>query len=152
MSDEQVKNALPQITIPTNYDVLTSEVIGDMLAKARQGNFNPVIVNGIEIDYVEKLYGENSPQKNYLKILSALDPLPFKTVDEKTMLLQAQGCSKVDYILSANVASFVMQLTEDNPDWVNKELKEQRVDVTRMAEEKLVEINKGLIPIMPPGM
>ena len=43
MSDEQVKNALPQITIPTNYDVLTSEVIGDMLAKARQGGFNPVI-------------------------------------------------------------------------------------------------------------
>jgi hypothetical protein len=45
-----------------------------------------------------------------------------------------------------------MQLTEDNPDWVNKDLKEQRVDVNSMAEAKLIEINKGLIPMMPQGM
>jgi hypothetical protein len=152
IDNEKVKAALPELTIPTDFDVLTSAVLGDMLAKARAGGFNPIIINGIEMDYVEKLYGENSTKKIYLQILSTLDPLPFKSVDEKTMLLQSSGCTKLDYILSANLASFVTQLINDNPDWAEKEMKEQRADVIRMAEAKLAEINKGLVPIMPAGM
>ena len=152
IDNDKVKASLPELTIPTDFDVLTSAVLGDMLAKARAGNFNPIIINGIEMDYVEKLYGENSIKKIYLQILSTLDPLPFKSVDEKTMLLQSSGCTKLDYILSANLASFVTQLINDNPDWAEKEMKEQRADVTRMAEVKLAEINKGLVPIMPAGM
>lgn len=152
IDDYQVKAALPELTIPTDFDVLTSAVLGDMLTKARAGGFNPIIINGIEMDYVEKLYGENSSKKTYLQILSTLDPLPFKTVDEKTVLLQSSGCTKLDYVLSANLASFVTQLIDENPDWASKEMKEQRADVTRMAEEKLAEINKGLVPIMPAGL
>ena len=152
VDDEQVKQALPELTIPTDFDVLTSAVLGEMLAKARQGGFNPIIINGLEMDYVEKLYGENSIKKTYLQILSTLDPLPFKTVDEKTILLQSSGCTKLDYILSANLASFVTQLIDENPDWAESDMKIQRADVTKMAEAKLAEINKGLVPIMPTGM
>jgi hypothetical protein len=152
MSDEKVKAALPDITIPTDFDVLTSSVLGNMLATAKQGHFNPIIINGIEMDYVEKLYGENSPKKTYLKILTLLDPLPFKNTDEKTMLLQASGCSKVDYILSANLPAFVVQLMDANPDWESKDLTVQRADVIKLAEAKLAEINKGLVPIMPQGV
>lgn len=151
MDDEKIKAALPSITIPTDFDVLTSQVLGQMLAAAKQNNFNPIITSGIEMDYVEKLYGENSPKKTYLKLLNTLDPLPFRSMDEKTMLLQANGCSKTDYVLSANLASFLVELMDNDQDWENKEFKVQKADVTRMAEAKLAEINKGIVPIMPVG-
>ena len=68
------------------------------------------------------------------------------------MLLQASGCTKVDYILSANLPAFVVQLMDSNPDWENKDLTVQRADVIKLAEAKLAEINKGLVPIMPEGV
>jgi hypothetical protein len=104
------------------------------------------------MDYVEKLYGENSLQKTYLKMLSSLDPLPFKTTDEKTVLLSSNGCTQLDYILSANLASFVMQKVEEDATWYDKPFSQQRADVYAMAEVKLNEIRSGLVPIMPEGV
>jgi hypothetical protein len=144
-------NALPKVTIPTDFDVLTSAAISTMLSEARKSAYNPIIVHGLESDYVEKLYGENSPQKYFLKVNNALDPLPFKTTDEKVMLVAQGGCTKRDFVLSANLTSFIMQLTEANPEWVKKPLEEQRKDVDALADAKLAEINSGLVPLMPQG-
>jgi hypothetical protein len=152
IKDENMMALLPQITIPTDFDVLTSSMIGEMLSKARAGNFNPLIIQGIEMDYIEKLYGENSTQKVFLKIINALDPLPFKTIDEKTMLLNSNGCSKEDYVLSANLPSFVMELSETNPLWYKLDLSVQREDVRKMAAVKTLEINRGIVALMPQGV
>lgn len=151
MTEEKVMNALPKVTIPTDFDVLTSSAISTMLSEARKSAYNPIIVHGLESDYVEKLYGENSPQKYFLKVNNALDPLPFKTTDEKVMLVAQGGCTKRDFVLSANLTSFIMQLTEANPEWVKKSLEEQRKDVDALADAKLAEINSGLVPLMPEG-
>jgi hypothetical protein len=110
--------------------------------------FNPLITAGIEKDYVEKLYGENSIQKTYLKILSQLDPLPFKTTDEKTVLLASNGCTQLDYILSANLAAFVMQKVDEDAGWYDKPVQQQRADVYALAAEKQMEIKSGLVPLM----
>jgi hypothetical protein len=151
MTEEKVINALPKITIPTDFDVMTSSAISTMLSEARRSSYNPIIIHGLESDYVEKLYGENSPQKYFLKTNNALDPLPFKSTDEKVMLVAQGGCTKKDFVLSSNLTSFIMQLTESNPEWVKKSLEEQRSDVERLAEVKLAEINAGLVPLMPVG-
>lgn len=151
MTEEKVMNALPKVTIPTDFDVLTSSAISMMLSEARKSGYNPIIVHGLESDYVEKLYGENSPQKIFLKVNNALDPLPFRTTEEKVMLVAQGGCSKRDFVLSSNLTSFIMQLSENDPMWVKKSLEEQRKDVDALANEKLAEINSGLVPLMAQG-
>lgn len=151
MTEEKVYNALPKVTIPTDFDVMTSSAISTMLTEARRSSYNPIIIHGLESDYVEKLYGENSPQKYFLKVNNALDPLPFKSTDEKVMLVAQGGCTKKDFVLSSNLTSFIMQLTEANPEWMKKSLEEQRLDVERLAADKLAEINAGLVPLMQPG-
>ncbi|NDC94713.1 hypothetical protein EB118_09025 [bacterium] len=149
ITDENVQNALPDITVPTEFDVLTASMISDMLSVARRDSYNPIIVHGIELDYTEKLYGENSNQLVYLKIINMLDPLPFKTSDEKSLLAETNGCSKEDYVLSVNLPAFVSKLTQENPIWFQKTILEQRADVERLAKEKVREINSGIVPIMP---
>jgi hypothetical protein len=148
MTDEKIQYALPDITIPTDFDVLTAATISTMLSEARRNGYNPIIVHGIEMDYVEKLYGENSVQKTYLKIVNALDPLPFKTTDEKTILVQTNGCSKIDFVLSTNLPSIIMVLSQDDPSWYTKSLTEQRVDVYRLAGEKMALIEQNMVPIV----
>lgn len=152
MDSDKVKAALPQITVPTDYDVMTADMVAEQLKKAMDGKFNPLITAGIEQDYVEKLYGENSIQKTYLKLLSQLDPLPFKTTDEKTVLLSSNGCTQLDYILSANLASFVMQKVDEDASWYDKPVQVQRADVYALAAVKLAQIQAGIVPIMPEGI
>ena len=152
MDSDKVQAALPQITVPTDFDITTADMIAEQLTKAMNGKFNPLITSGIEQDYVEKLYGDNSIQKTYLKILSQLDPLPFKTTDEKTILLSSNGCTQLDYILSANLASFVMQKFDEDATWYDKSVQVQRADVYALAAVKQAEIQSGLVPIMPAGM
>lgn len=148
LTEDRIKAALPMLTIPTDFDVLTSAVVSEMLTKAVAGKFSPLIVHGIEMDYVEKLYGENSMQKQYLKLLTDLDPLPFKSVDEKTLLFTSGGCSKKDYILSANLTNFVTQLIKKDPQWSSKSFETQMAEVNALAEAKVKEINSGVVPIM----
>jgi hypothetical protein len=148
MDSDKVQAALPQITVPTDFDVTTADMVAEQLSKAMVGKFNPLITAGIEQDYVEKLYGENSIQKTYLKILSQLDPLPFKTTDEKTILLSSNGCTQLDYILSANLAAFVMQKVDEDATWYDKPVQLQRADVYALALEKQMQIKSGIVPLM----
>ena len=148
MSNDKVQNALPDITIPTEFDVLTASMISDMLSVARRDNYNPIIIQGIEMDYTEKLYGENSTQLVFMKILTMLDPLPFRTPDEKALLAETNGCTKEDYVLSVNLPAFVSILSQQDPTWFQKDINLQRIDVEMMAREKLVRINVGIIPLM----
>ena len=152
MDSDKIQAALPQITVPTDYDVLTSDMVAEQLKKAVESKFNPLITSGIEMDYVEKLYGENSIQKTYLKLLSSLDPLPFKSTDEKTVLLASNGCSQLDYILSANLAAFITQKVEEDATWYDKPFNVQRAELYTMAAEKQAQIRIGLVPIMPEGL
>lgn len=152
MDDDKIKAALPQITIPTDYDVMTADMVGEMLTKAMVGKFNPIIRAGIEEDYVEKLYGEGSIQKTYLKIIKNLDPLPYKSTDEKTVLLSSNGCSQFDYVLSSNLPAFVMQLVAQDAMWYEKPIEQQRADVNALTAVKVAEIRQSIVPIMPEGL
>ena len=68
------------------------------------------------------------------------------------MLLNSNGCSKEDYVLSANLPSFVMELSETNPLWYKLDLSVQREDVRKMAAVKTLEINRGIVALMPQGV
>jgi hypothetical protein len=127
---------------------MTTEMVGAQLKNAVESKFNPLIIAGIEMDYVEKLYGENSMKKTWLKLLSQLDPLPYKTTDEKTVLLSSNGCTQLDYILSANLAAFVMQKVEEDPMWYDKPYSLKQADMYAMAAEKQMEIKSGIVPLM----
>jgi hypothetical protein len=143
--------ALPQITVPTDFDVLTTSMIGEMLSTARTNNFNPIIINGIEMDYTEKLYGENSYQLTVLKLVNKLDPLPFKKPDEKMAIKESMGCTEIDYIMSTYLPAFIAQLIDANPDFVKMPMPEQKALLVGLSQIKLDEIKAGIVPIMPVG-
>lgn len=151
VNEEKRKAALPQITIPADFDLLTAEVIAEQLKRAKDSGFSPLITFGLEFDYTQKLYGENSPQLLTLKLLSELDPLPFRSVDEKVVLKETMGCSEVDFVLSNYLTAFVAQKTGSDPMWPKLEREVQRTELTQMAQAKLQEIKAGLVPIVAQG-
>jgi hypothetical protein len=151
LNEEKIAASKPQITIPSDFDVLTTDILADQLSRAKKDGYNPVITIGLEYDYTEKLYGENSPVLMVLKAINSLDPLPFKSADEKLILKDSGGCSNLDYILSSYITNFITELMEENPEWLQKSKADQRADLKSKAIEKEKEIRAGIVPIMPLG-
>jgi len=139
--------SLPRITIPSDFDILTMDMLAVNLSKAKEGQYNPVIIAGMERDYVEKLYGEDSDELKLINIISRLDPLPNKTVDEKVIIKDSFGCSEVDFVLSCYINSFINQLVENDEYWLDKKLPEQRKNLLQLATEKQAEIKRSIVPI-----
>jgi hypothetical protein len=147
LTPERKMEAMPKITIPSDFDILTIEIVGEQLKKAKDGKFSPVITYGLESDYVQKLYGEDSYQLYILKMLNIHDPLPFLTVNEKTVLKESGGCTEEDYILSNYLPSFIAEMTYSDPNWKKKPMEEQRADLVQMAKDKQQQVRSGLIPV-----
>jgi hypothetical protein len=147
-TEEKFLAAKPVITVPTDFDILSAEMIADQLGKALKDGFNPVIIKGLEYDYTEKIYGTDSMQLKLMKALTALDPLPNKTVDEKVLTRDSGGCSALDFILSTYLELFVNELMEENPDWILKPRSEQRKDLNEKAIAKQKDVKAGIVPLV----
>lgn len=149
INSEQFQKNIPRITIPSDFDVLTTDILSQNLSQAIKDGFDPLIISGLSRDYTEKLFGENSMQLKILKIRNQLDPLPYKTDDEKLVLKESMGCTELDYITSAYLPTFINLKMEENPNWADLDRKIQRADIMSMAVEKQKEIKAGIVPIMP---
>ena len=149
INTDKIEAAMPQIRIPTDFDVLTQSVIAESLKMAIDSNFGPVIEGAIKTDYIVKLYGEGSYQAKLNNALTNYDPLPNRTEDEKLVIKESGGCSELDYILSTYLTSFVTQLIEGNPKWLDEKPDVKRAMLNKMALEKQTEIRSGLVELMP---
>jgi hypothetical protein len=147
ISEEKRLASLPVVTIPSDFDILTMEMLAANLSVAKKDNYDPIIVFGIERQYTEKLFGEDSDEVKLMYVVKNVDPLYGKTMDEKILAKDSGGCSAIDFTLSCQISGFANQLIEQNPDWLNKKLPDQRTDLVKMATEKQAEINKSIVPI-----
>lgn len=138
----------PQISIPTDFDVITAPVIAEQLAMAIDKDFNPVIVYGYEVALAEKQYGENSEAAKLLKMYNQLDPLPFYTSQEKIELKDSGGCSKEDFILSVNLKAFLQVAMQQNKDFDELETPAKMAILKQLAAAKTQEINAQIVPMI----
>ena len=151
VNQDQIKANTPNVVIPTDYDIITTEVLSANLSQAIKDGFDPIITNGLTKQYTEKVFGENSYQMKLIAVKSVIDPLPYMTTEEKLVLKDSMGCSDLDYVTSAYLPAFVNQLIEGNPEWLDADRKKQRADVNTLALAKLKEIKAGIIPVVPIG-
>jgi len=147
LNETKRMESLPKITIPSDFDILTVDMLAANLSTAIKEQYNPIIISGLERDYVEKLYGEDSDELQLINVVSKLDPLPNITIDQKVIIKDSMGCTEIDFILSCYINSFINELIENNESWLDKNLPDQRKDLIKMAAEKQAEIKKGIIPI-----
>lgn len=151
VNQDQIKANTPNVVIPTDYDIITTEVLSANLSQAIKDGFDPIITNGLTKQYTEKVFGENSYQMKLIAVKSVIDPLPYMTTEEKLVLKDSMGCSDLDYVTSAYLPAFVNQLIENNPEWLDADRKKQRADVNTLALAKLKEIKASIVPVVTVG-
>ena len=143
ISEDQMKKALPNITIPTEYDILSADAIAQSLALAKDKGFGPEIINGLERDLLVKQYGENSESVKRQRIINILDPLPNLTPTDKTLYREAGMVSDLDAIISVKLNAYINQFVALDKKWWDKTYEQMKNDLIQAAQSDLQSIKSS---------
>lgn len=136
-SFDDIDRMLPVIPVPEKFDILSPQHKADELSKAKQDKANPVIINALEIDYASARFGIDPQVRDRLSLILELDPLPNITEDEKMSRLSNKGISLETYVISSNIHEFVQRAIDDDENFVDKKLKEQKEVMKKFAKEEI---------------
>lgn len=137
---EKRRAMLPAIPVPEKFDLLSSTLLLDDIAKANTNKLNPVILNEMQIEYAAKKFYNDSRVKNELETIFELDPFPNITEDEKMTRLSNQGITLVDYVISSNIQQFVRRAMQEDEKFNSMTMVERRSVIEKYAEE-VIEAN-----------
>lgn len=135
-SAEDIDDMLPDTTVPQVFDLLSTQNLEEELINSRKNNLNPVILNAMEIDYATKRFNDQTI-RDMVALTLELDPLPNIQEADKVLMLQNEGITKVTYVISSNIQTFIQQAIDDNDNFVELDPSEQRAIITKMAQDQI---------------
>jgi len=127
---------LPDVNKPTNFDVLTSGMLADILQAAKQAKLNPHLIDELEKDYVNKQFGSNEKLRRKHTLYIELDPLSNVSEEDKYTRLINGGITRTDYIVSSNIKQFVNRALQEQ-DFLELERSEQLAILREYASEQV---------------
>jgi hypothetical protein len=132
-NEEIIKEMLPEIPVPEKFDMLSSRNLEEDVKSAKENKLNPVLLNAIEKDFARKKFNTDMAVSDELFLILELDPLPNVSEEDKMVRLTNGGITKETYILSSNIHDFVQRAIQENPDFADLPIKEQKDKIKSYA-------------------
>lgn len=136
---DQIDEMLPLIPVPEKFDILSPQHLSEELDKAKQGKTNPVILNRMEVEFAAKRFNTDSNVKDLVQLILELDPLPNVSEDDKMSRLSNKGITLETYVISSNIIEFVQRAINEDKNFVDKDLKDQKEVMKKYAQEQIEE-------------
>lgn len=140
------KAMLPKINVPTKYDILNTSVLMAELKNARDAQAHPMILRELEIDYAKKQFNTDPEIAHMIETTFNLDPLFGMSDESKMTMLQNNGITELDYIVSCNITAFVLRAIREDKDFYSRDYKKQMEVLKKYAEE----VQKANEPVNAP--
>lgn len=144
---EKRRAMLPAIPVPEKFDLLSSTLLLDDIAKANTNKLNPVILNEMQIEYAAKKFYNDKRVKNELETIFGLDPFPNISEDEKMSRLSNDGITQLDYVVSSNIQQFVRRAMQEHADFSSLSMTDRKGIIEGYAEE-VIEKNSSSASII----
>lgn len=135
--DDIIEFMLPKIIVPEKYDILSASHLEQELSSAKTNKVNPVILNALEVEYASKKFNTDPTVGDELMLILKLDPLPNISEDEKMSRLSNKGITLETYVISSNIHEFVQQALDEDKDFAEKQLKEQKAKMKQYAQAQI---------------
>lgn len=137
--DDIIQYMVPVINVPEKFDILSSSHLEEELSKAKTNKINPILQNALEQEYATKKFNADPTIAAELMLVLKLDPLPNISEDEKMSRLSNKGIIQETYIISSNIHEFVQQALDEDKDFADRTLKEQKDKMRQYAKSQLSE-------------
>lgn len=139
-STDTINKMQPYINKAKKFDFINSLMLVDRIKTAKESELSPEIRNTLELDYIKEEFGEDSELYLFKKTSLRLNPLPFKTTEEKMLDYQAGVITQDAYILSENITAFITRAYESNENFFElsyeEQLKELQIYVDQVKASK----------------
>lgn len=140
--NEEARHAmLPVISVPERFDLLGSDYLISEIKFAKDANVNPIIIKNMEIEYLKKRYNSDPEIANELETIYEIDPLPGLSEDDKLSMLNNNGISEEDYIVSCNLAQLVRRAKNEDDKFFEKSAREKKGVIYGYVPDILAKIN-----------
>lgn len=153
-ADDIIERMLPKINVPEKFDILSSTHLEQELSSAKTSKLNPIILNALEVEYANKKFNNDPDIRDRLMLILELDPLPNITEDEKMSRLSNKGITQEDYVISSKIVSFVQQAIDENENFPELPLAQQKEKMLEYARAQITaqdEVNKILGSVIQDG-
>jgi len=137
MSKEQIRELLPKFRIPMSFDLMNSGYLIDEIDRARKANVSPLIISELEKQLAAKKFNDDPKVFKMVQAQYELDPLLGANADEKMAMLQNNGISQTDYVISCNLPRFIALAFEQDPMFGMLTLEDKRKVLIELAESEI---------------
>lgn len=148
-SEDDIHNMVPTVAVPEKYDILSGKHLEEQLKSLKEGSANPVILNAVEIECANKIFNNDPEVRDMVQLVLQLDPLANISEDDKMSRLSNGGIIKQDYVISSNIQKFIRMAIEEDKDFAEWEVKDQREKLQTYADEQISEEDADLKVDMP---
>lgn len=139
-SDEKRREMLPHINVPTKFDIVSSSVLMQEITTASQAKVNPIVLRELEIAYAKSQFNTSPETATMVETTFNLDPLFGVPAEEKMTMLQNNGITEEDYIVSCNIQAFVRRAVHENKDFCTWDY-QKKVDKLRSYAQEIQDAN-----------
>jgi len=141
LTEQELKDQIPNVVEPINFDMITTQMITQEIAAAKQANLSQDVISALETEFVTKRFVNLPEQTDFFTSLRELDPIPGTTLEEKLFALTSKAVTMADVILSTNLATFIKQLISEGNFF--KLTREQRLtELKRLTDAKKNQIDQ----------
>jgi hypothetical protein len=129
---------LPEIGVPTKYELITANIMGEQVKQARDAQMDSVIIDELEYEYAKKQFNNDGTVMGKMYVEKAHDPFGTLTEQALTDLYLSGAIPKEDYILSVYIGHFIEKAINEYDNFLEMEYDQQAEILRGYAQEKIV--------------
>jgi hypothetical protein len=137
LSKEQVRELLPQFRIPMSFDLMNSSYLISEIDAARKASVSPLILSELEKQLASKKFQDDPEIHAMVEAQFDLDPLLGFSQDDKMTMLQNNGISQTDYVISCNLPRYIQVAFENVATFKDMTIQQKRLEIIKMAEAEI---------------
>jgi hypothetical protein len=134
-NDILLREQLPSINIPNDFDIVTASVIEEQIGKATQSGVSSSIIESMEMDYISKKYEGSPKELAYQQNIILLDALRGMTSDDIMTMNALTPFNPLTLITHSFINSFVERAFIENKDFASFDLRRKKDIINKYAQE-----------------
>jgi hypothetical protein len=134
-NQEVLREQLPSINIPNDFDIVTTSVIEEQIGKATQSGISSSIIESMEMDYIAKKYEGSPKEMAYQQNIILLDALRGMTSDDIMTMNALTPFNPLTLISHSFINTFVERAFSENKDFATWDLSRKKELINKYAQE-----------------
>jgi hypothetical protein len=130
---------LPFVSVPSKFELITANIIGDQVKQARDAQMDSTIINELEWEYARKAFNNDKIVLGKMYAEKVHDPFSTLNAEAISNLYLTGEIPQIDFVLSTYITSFIERAIVENEDFLELGYSEQNAILVKYSTEKIAQ-------------